>query len=160
RAIADFVDLWDELRSLVENGDEPADILEAVLARTGYRAELERTAEDDPQDASRLENLTELVNVAREFTDQARIAGAESPAVDDGGAEPGSLNAFLERVSLVADADSVPDSGDGVVTLMTLHTAKGLEFPVVFCTGWEDGVFPHQRALGDQKELAEERRLA
>jgi len=60
----------------------------------------------------------------------------------------------------VADSDSVPDSGDGVVTLMTLHTAKGLEFPVVFCTGWEDGVFPHQRAFGDPAELAEERRLA
>jgi DNA helicase-2/ATP-dependent DNA helicase PcrA len=163
RAIADFVDLWDELRSLVENGDEPADVLEAVLARTGYRAELERTAEDDPQDASRLDNLTELVNVAREFTDQARIAAEPSDMDDgaaDGTAEPGSLNAFLERVSLVADADSVPDSGEGMVTLMTLHTAKGLEFPVVFCTGWEDGIFPHQRALGDPKELAEERRLA
>src|SRR6202012_297841 len=66
----------------------------------------------------------------------------------------------LERVSLVADSDSVPDSDDGVVTLMTLHTAKGLEFPVVFCTGWEDGTFPHMRALGDPTELAEERRLA
>jgi len=76
------------------------------------------------------------------------------------GAEPGSLNAFLERVSLVADSDSVPDSGDGVVTLMTLHTAKGLEFPVVFCTAWEEGVFPHQRAFSDPAELAEERRLA
>ena len=163
RAIADFVELWDELRSLVDNGDEPADILEAVLARTGYRAELERTAEDDPQDASRLDNLTEMVNVAREFTEQARIAAVattDESTVDDGAAEPGSLNAFLERVSLVADADSVPDSGDGMVTLMTLHTAKGLEFPVVFCTGWEDGVFPHQRALGDPVELAEERRLA
>jgi DNA helicase-2/ATP-dependent DNA helicase PcrA len=166
RAIADFVELWDELRALVENGEEPADVLDAVLARTGYRTELERTAEDDPQDASRLDNLTELVNVAREFTEQARIAAVaiedESAvaAVDGGAAEPGSLNAFLERVSLVADADSVPDAGDGMVTLMTLHTAKGLEFPVVFCTGWEDGVFPHQRALGDPVELAEERRLA
>ena len=79
-------------------------------------------------------------------------------------AEPGSLAAFLERVSLVADADQIPDEegdgGAGVVTLMTLHTAKGLEYPVVFCTGWEDGVFPHMRALGDPAELAEERRLA
>jgi DNA helicase-2/ATP-dependent DNA helicase PcrA len=66
----------------------------------------------------------------------------------------------MERVSLVADSDSVPDSDDGVVTLMTLHTAKGLEFPVVFCTGWEDGIFPHLRALGEPAELAEERRLA
>jgi len=161
RAIADFVALWDELRELVAAGREPAEILEAVLARTGYRAELERTAEEDPQDASRLDNLTELVNVAREFAEQASAAAATGDAIPtDGGAEPGSLSAFLERVSLVADADAVPDSGDGVVTLMTLHTAKGLEFPVVFCTGWEDGVFPHQRALGDPVELAEERRLA
>jgi DNA helicase-2/ATP-dependent DNA helicase PcrA len=178
RAIADFVALWDELRELVVDGREPAEVLEAVLARTGYRAELERTVEEDPQDASRLDNLTELVNVAREFAEQAALApvavledaaGGDPSAVpgdgDDGGgsdglAAPGSLAAFLERVSLVADADAVPDSGDGVVTLMTLHTAKGLEFPVVFCTGWEDGVFPHQRALGDPVELAEERRLA
>jgi len=159
RAIADFVELWDGLRELVERGDEPAEILEAVLSRTGYRDELERTAEDDPQDASRLDNLTELVNVAREFTEQA-LTLADDLVVDEGAPAPGSLNAFLERVSLVADADSVPDSGDGVVTLMTLHTAKGLEFPVVFCTGWEDGVFPHQRAFGDPAELAEERRLA
>jgi DNA helicase-2/ATP-dependent DNA helicase PcrA len=83
--------------------------------------------------------------------------------VQDSGAEPGSLAAFLERVALVADADQVPDddgSSSGVVTLMTLHTAKGLEFPVVFLTGWEDGLFPHLRALGDTTELAEERRLA
>ena len=63
--------------------------------------------------------------------------------------EPGSLAAFLERVALVADADSIPDNDAGMVTLMTLHTAKGLEFPVVFLTGWEDGVFPHMRAMGD-----------
>lgn len=74
--------------------------------------------------------------------------------------EPGSLQAFLERVSLVADADQIPDNEQGLVTLMTLHTAKGLEFPVVFLMGWEDGQFPHLRALGDPKELAEERRLA
>lgn len=73
---------------------------------------------------------------------------------------PGMLAGVLEQLSLVADADAVPDSDDGVVTLMTLHTAKGLEFPVVFLTGMEDGIFPHQRALGDDKELSEERRLA
>ena len=67
---------------------------------------------------------------------------------------------FLERVSLVADADDIPEHGSGVVTMMTLHTAKGLEFPVVFVTGWEDGMFPHMRALGDPTELSEERRLA
>ena len=70
------------------------------------------------------------------------------------------LAQFLERVSLVADADEIPEHGAGVVTLMTLHTAKGLEFPVVFVTGWEDGMFPHMRALGDPRELSEERRLA
>ncbi|HEY0638631.1 MAG TPA: DNA helicase PcrA [Pseudonocardiaceae bacterium] len=172
RSIADFVELWDSLRQLVLDGEEPAAILEAVLDRTGYRAELERTAADDPQDASRLDNLTELVNVAREFTEQAALGpvAADESIVDLDGStvdlsdvdttEPGSLNAFLERVSLVADSDSVPDSGDGVVTLMTLHTAKGLEFPVVFCTAWEEGVFPHQRAFSDPVELAEERRLA
>ena len=74
--------------------------------------------------------------------------------------DTGVLAAFLERVSLVADADELPEHGAGVVTMMTLHTAKGLEFPVVFVTGWEDGMFPHMRALGDPTELSEERRLA
>ncbi|HET6285184.1 MAG TPA: 3'-5' exonuclease, partial [Amycolatopsis sp.] len=173
KAITGFVELMDELGEVVESGAEVADILEAVLERTGYRAELEES--DDPQDASRVENLTELVTVAREFTEfTAEVAGPdgelpELEAVDPGVPEPGSLPAFLERVSLVADADSIPaadggDDGDGhdagVVTLMTVHTAKGLEYPVVFGTGWEDGIFPHMRALGDPTELAEERRLA
>ena len=78
----------------------------------------------------------------------------------EGEAPLGSLQAFLEKVSLVADADQIPEEEQEVVTLMTLHTAKGLEFPVVFLTGWEDGQFPHMRALGDPTELAEERRLA
>ena len=77
----------------------------------------------------------------------------------EGQPEPGSVQAFLERVSLVADADQIPDADTGVVTLMTLHTAKGLEFPAA-SIGWEDGMFPHLRALGDPAELAEERRLA
>jgi len=170
KAITGFVELMDELGEVVESGAEVADILEAVLERTGYRTELEES--DDPQDASRVENLTELVTVAREFTEfTAEVAGpdGELPEADPGVPEPGSLPAFLERVSLVADADSVPspDGGDdgeghdaGVVTLMTVHTAKGLEYPVVFGTGWEDGIFPHMRALGDPTELAEERRLA
>ncbi|MFJ8913212.1 DNA helicase PcrA [Amycolatopsis sp. NPDC102389] len=170
KAITGFVELMDELGEVVESGAEVADILEAVLERTGYRAELEES--EDPQDASRVENLTELVTVAREFTEfTAEVAGpdGELPEADPGVPEPGSLPAFLERVSLVADADSVPspdggDDGDGhdagVVTLMTVHTAKGLEYPVVFGTGWEDGIFPHMRALGDPTELAEERRLA
>jgi DNA helicase-2/ATP-dependent DNA helicase PcrA len=116
-----------------------------VLDRSGYLKEL--TESTDPQDESRLENLAELVNVAREFEER----------VPDGG-----LAEFLEQVSLVADADTVPDPDGtgGVVTLMTLHAAKGLEYPVVFLTGLEDGVFPHLRTLGDPAELQEERRLA
>ncbi|MBV9161415.1 MAG: DNA helicase PcrA [Pseudonocardiales bacterium] len=157
-AITAFVVLMDELRDKVTAGEGVAEVLEAVLERTGYRAELD--ASEDPQDGSRLDNLTELVTVAREF---ATEAGPVVP-VEDGGVEPGSLAAFLERVALVSDADQVPDddgeASGGVVTLMTLHTAKGLEFPVVFLTGWEDGLFPHLRALGEETELAEERRLA
>ena len=166
-AITAFVVLMDELREKAA-GAEVAEILDAVLDRTGYRAELD--ASEDPQDGSRLDNLNELITVAREFGSEDLLAGSSivtepGPviAVEDGGAETGSLAAFLERVALVADADQVPDddgSSSGVVTLMTLHTAKGLEFPVVFLTGWEDGLFPHLRALGDTTELAEERRLA
>jgi len=160
RCIATFVELLDGLRALLDgDADRPgadiATVTEAVLERTGYRAELE--ASDDPQDGSRLDNLTELVSVAREFTESAADTELD---VDDGLPQPGSLAAFLERVSLVADADQLPDSGEGVVTLMTLHTAKGLEFPIVFVTGWEDGQFPHMRSLGDPQELSEERRLA
>lgn len=178
RLIADFVELLDELAGVVAGGVDVAEVLDTVLDRTGYRAELEHS--EDPQDQSRLENLTELVSVAREFVGDVAASGEadtdaddadEAAGTDDGdgvdgdagaadGPPPGSLEAFLERVSLVADADSIPDGGDGVVTLMTLHTAKGLEFPVVFCTGWEDGVFPHSRALSDPTELSEERRLA
>ncbi|MCD2146329.1 UvrD-helicase domain-containing protein [Gordonia paraffinivorans] len=144
--------------------EEAADIgelVDAIVERTGYRAELE--ASNDPQDGARLDNINELVAVAREFSaDAAQLDESDDdPEVDrEGEPEPGSLAAFLERVSLVADADQVPDEGEGVVTMMTLHTAKGLEFPVVFVTGWEDGHFPHMRALGDPNELSEERRLA
>lgn len=146
-----------------EAGDV-GELVEAIVDRTGYRAELE--ASRDPQDGARLDNLNELVAVARDFSASAAEEAAQAPVVDedgDGGEgepEPGSLAAFLEGVSLVADADQVPDSDAGVVTLMTLHTAKGLEFPVVFVTGWEDGHFPHMRSLGDPAELSEERRLA
>jgi ATP-dependent DNA helicase UvrD/PcrA len=161
-AIVGFVELLDDLRGLVTDGHEVAEILEAVLDRTGYRAELE--ASDDPQDATRVDNLNELVTVAREFANEPVPDPDDEAAADDVVVEPGSLAAFLERVSLVADADQIPDGDEenatGVVTLMTLHTAKGLEYPVVFCTGWEDGIFPHMRALGDPTELAEERRLA
>ncbi|MBU3061450.1 DNA helicase PcrA [Nocardia sp. NEAU-G5] len=168
RAIAGFLDLLDDIRAagVQEDLDFPdvGTVVEAVLDRSGYRAELE--ASDDPQDGARLDNLNELVSVAREFSSEARnsveAARAEGllPEAAEGEPDPGSLAAFLERVSLVADTDQIPDEGAGVVTLMTLHTAKGLEFPVVFVTGWEDGQFPHMRALGDPTELAEERRLA
>jgi DNA helicase II / ATP-dependent DNA helicase PcrA len=162
-----FVEMVEELQSMVE-ADERADvILEQVLTRSGYLAELE--ASEDPQDETRVENLAELVAVAREFADDP-VAGPSADPADPDPATPG-LRDFLERVALVADSDQIPDppAGEaddggaadaGVVTLMTLHTAKGLEFPVVFLTGLEDGVFPHMRSLGDQPELEEERRLA
>ncbi|WP_043265706.1 DNA helicase PcrA [Streptomyces sp. CT34] len=156
-AVKRFNVLMEELRTIVESGAGPATILEAVLERTGYLAELQ--ASTDPQDETRIENLQELASVALEF-EQDRGAEAETP----GAAAPGgTLSDFLEQVALVADSDQIPDEdeeGTGVITLMTLHTAKGLEFPVVFLTGMEDGVFPHMRSLGQTKELEEERRLA
>jgi DNA helicase-2/ATP-dependent DNA helicase PcrA len=163
KAIAGFVALLDELRGML--GDELGELVEAVLDRTGYRRELESSS--DPQDLARLDNLNELVSVAHEFsTDRANAAAlaedADSQAApeDEDVPDTGVLAAFLERVSLVADTDEIPEHAAGVVTLMTLHTAKGLEFPVVFVTGWEDGMFPHMRALDDPLELSEERRLA
>ncbi|WPO71944.1 DNA helicase PcrA [Streptomyces sp. KN37] len=169
-AVKRFNTLMEELRTVVESGAGPAVVLEAVLERTGYLAELQ--ASTDPQDETRIENLQELAAVALEFEQEnAQAAGAqedgqaEGPAEgDEGAAAPaGTLSDFLERVALVADSDQIPDEeddGSGVITLMTLHTAKGLEFPVVFLTGMEDGVFPHMRSLGQVKELEEERRLA
>ncbi len=161
RAIEPFADFMSELMDMAAGG-APADaVLEAALTRSGYLSTLEDST--DPQDETRVENLAELVAVAREFVvnastvDESDEAGAD---VEEADLTPGSLAAFLEQVALVADADSIPDEGDGVVTLMTLHTAKGLEFPVVFLTGLEDGIFPHIRAMGDPAELAEERRLA
>ncbi|MDO3400908.1 DNA helicase PcrA [Mycolicibacterium neoaurum] len=158
KAIASFVKLLDELRGQLDG--ELGDLVEAVLERTGYRRELESSS--DPQDLARLDNLNELVSVAHEFSiDLAnRQALAEEEDRDEDIPDTGVLAQFLERVSLVADADEIPEHGSGVVTMMTLHTAKGLEFPVVFVIGWEDGMFPHMRALGDPTELSEERRLA
>ena len=160
KAIAGFVSLLDDLRGLLDA--ELGDLVEAVLDRTGYRTELESS--NDPQDLARLDNLNELVSVAHEFSiDRANAEALESDLdepEDEDVSRPGLLAEFLERVSLVADSDELPEHDAGVVTLMTLHTAKGLEFPVVFVTGWEDGMFPHMRALGDPAELSEERRLA
>ena len=189
RAFARFLD---DHEAMVAKG-MPADaILTSVLDRSGYLAELHGST--DPQDETRLENLKELITVAREFVTGVAIlavpeeeldelglpADADAPPEGDlataldpeadlaaGAAEPdASLGAFLERVALVADSDQIPHAPDeadtGVVTLMTLHTAKGLEFDTVFLTGCEDGVFPHQRAIAERtgNELAEERRLA
>ncbi|GGW30247.1 DNA helicase [Streptomyces lucensis JCM 4490] len=147
-AVKRFNTLMEDLRTIAESGAGPATVLEAILERTGYLAELQNST--DPQDETRIENLQELAAVALEF-EQER-----------GEDEQGTLADFLEQVALVADSDQIPEEGegDGVITLMTLHTAKGLEFPVVFLTGMEDGVFPHMRALGQAKELEEERRLA
>ena len=160
KAIAAFVEMMDGLRGLL--GDELGDLVEAVLDRTGYRRELESSS--DPQDLARLDNLNELVSVAHEFSidlaNAAALREETGQVLDEDVPDTGTLAAFLERVSLVADADGIPEHGDGVVTMMTLHTAKGLEFPAVFVTGWEDGMFPHMRALGDPMELSEERRLA
>src|SRR3984957_19656187 len=143
-AIEGFNALMAGLRDKAETGPV-AELAEAVLDRTGYIETLENSS--DLQDASRVENLEELVSVAREF---------------DGSRDDGTLAEFLEQVSLVADADEIPDGEEhgGLVTMMTLHTAKGLEFPVVFLTGMEEEVFPHQRSLTNKKELEEERRLA
>ena len=160
--IKGFVDMIEQLQQMVAADERVDVILEQALARSGYLAELE--ASEDPQDETRLENLAELVAVAREFSDDPVVGPSADPAdVGDAAPVPG-LTDFLERVALVADTDQIPDQPDeqapGVVTLMTLHTAKGLEFPVVFLTGLEDGVFPHLRSLGDKPELEEERRLA
>jgi DNA helicase-2/ATP-dependent DNA helicase PcrA len=145
-AIDAFVALMDDVRDLArDNG--PAGVLDAIADRSGMLAALR--ASEDPQDASRIENIMELVAVGREFSE-------ENPE--------GTLADFLEKVALVADSDQLPnpDASGGVVTLMTLHTAKGLEFPVVFLTGLEDGTFPHARVLetGSTKDIEEERRLA
>ncbi|HET7388583.1 MAG TPA: DNA helicase PcrA [Nocardioidaceae bacterium] len=156
--IRGFVDIVEELQSMVDAGERADVVLEEVLARSGYLETLESS--DDPQDETRVENLAELVAVAREFADDPVVGPSADPA-DPDPPTPG-LRDFLERVALVADTDQIPDQGEdgGVVTLMTLHTAKGLEFPVVFLTGLEEGVFPHARSLGDLPELEEERRLA
>ncbi|WP_411803186.1 DNA helicase PcrA [Arthrobacter sp. LAPM80] len=157
-AVNSFAKMMSDLGEVAASSS-PATALEAVLEQTGYLEALRTST--DPQDESRVENLAELVAVVREF-------GQENPE--------GTLGEFLEQVSLVADADQIPDAPGGseaeaaaavaeakrlgVVTLMTLHTAKGLEFPVVFLTGMEHGIFPHSRSATDPKELAEERRLA
>ncbi len=148
-AIGEFLSLLAALRVLVEAKTKPSLIAAAALEQSGLLDELRNSK--DPQDEVRVENLEELVAVAEEY---------EESQVDEG--EVISLAGFLEDVALVADSDQIPDGENhgGVVTLMTLHTAKGLEFPTVFLSGMEEGVFPHSRSLGEKDELEEERRLA
>lgn len=143
-ALNDFSSMMQGLRKMFSEQKPPSEIIHQMLQESGYLESLLNSL--DVQDQARVENLTELESVAREFESQL-------------GANFG-LAEFLEQVSLVADSDEIPDNEEGVVTLMTLHTAKGLEFPIVFLTGMEEGIFPHARSQNDLKELAEERRLA
>ncbi len=136
--IKTFVALLKELKTTVESEATPAVVLEEILRRSGYLASLEDDGSIEGQ--SRIENISELIGMAQKVQD---------------------LDTFLDSVSLVADTDQLDLDGDGSsVSLMTLHAAKGLEFPVVFLVGMEEGVFPHQRALTDSYQLEEERRLA
>ncbi|MDP9385878.1 MAG: UvrD-helicase domain-containing protein [Actinomycetota bacterium] len=141
KSLARFMSTMERLRERAEGGAPVGDLLDELLRETGYYDALE--AERTIEAQGRIENLQELVVVAREY--------------DATNAE-GSLGEFLQQVALLGDADSIRDD-EGLVTLMTLHTAKGLEFPLVFIIGMEDGVFPHSRAL-DEGGLEEERRLA
>ena len=134
KGIASFTELVDALTDEVEKG--PAALIEKVLAASGYLAELE--AERSIEAEGRLENLAELIGVARQFE---------------------TVESFLEQAGLVADTDQIDDD-DSTVVLMTLHAAKGLEYPVVFLIGMEEGVFPHMRTMGEPDQLEEERRLA
>ncbi len=136
RGIERFLALIDELAAELAGGSGPGELLEVVLDRSGYVRELE--AEHSVEAEGRIENLAELVGAAREFD---------------------SVDTFLEQVGLVADTDELGDDESSVL-LMTLHSAKGLEFPIVFLIGMEDGVFPHLRSIGEPDQLEEERRLA
>ncbi len=152
QSINEFTAMMNALSVLVDAKTRPSVIIEAVLEQSGLLAQL--SSSQDPQDEVRLENLQELLAAGMEYE--------ERPIEELGEDEEISLAGFLEKVALVADADEIPEGEDhgGVVTLMTLHTAKGLEFPTVFLTGMEDGIFPHSRTLGDKEEVEEERRLA
>ncbi|MDD7384427.1 MAG: UvrD-helicase domain-containing protein [Actinomycetaceae bacterium] len=143
-SLAQFTAMLKAARAQAQSGRPPADVLSDVMENSGYLAMLKESK--DVQDEARLDNIAQLHTVAEEFSTQ----------------EPeGTLDDWLSSVALISDADQVTDEdGDGDVTLMTVHTAKGLEFPVVFVTGMEDGIFPHSRALDDPDELSEERRLA
>ena len=171
KAINSFTRMMDDLTQLNQD-EKPSVVLEAVLEQSGMMEALRQSK--DLQDESRADNLGELVAVVKEY--EANAAGApgaeeqEEESASSSAQGSGTLAGFLEQISLVADADAIPSAGDeeserlareqGQVTLMTLHTAKGLEFPVVFLTGMEHGIFPHSRSMSDPEQLAEERRLA
>ncbi|MCC8060945.1 MAG: DNA helicase PcrA [Clostridiales bacterium] len=142
--IGDFVSQIGHFRSMMDEGASPKEIIEAVLDETGYQKELE-TADEAIEAQSRLENIDELISKAADY--------------EENGGQPG-LDAFLEEVALVADIDRM-DETEHCVTLMTLHGAKGLEFPVVYMSGMEDGLFPSYMAItsDDSTDLEEERRL-
>lgn len=189
-AIAKFTTMLDELAELVAEGTGPADVLEAILTTSGYYAELQSSDDPQDESrlenlaelisvAAEFEASVEAgAAAASEFEDEdaaegdaatapATVPGAVGEGLDPEAAlvapddpEASVIDQFLEKVALVADADQLPGSEDQFVTLMTLHTAKGLEFPVVFLTGLEDGTFPHQRSMSDPEQLEEERRLA
>ena len=164
QSISEFTAMISALAVLVEVNTKPSTIIEATLEQSGLMKELADSS--DPQDEVRIENLQELVSASIEYEERSFEELGEDEVI--------SLSGFLEKVSLVADADDIPDRPSeagshelpdganlgGVVTLMTLHTAKGLEFPTVFLTGMEDGIFPHARTFDDPKEIEEERRLA
>ncbi|MCL1923315.1 MAG: UvrD-helicase domain-containing protein [Propionibacteriaceae bacterium] len=182
--VKEFAELLRTHREMMADGTPADEILRSILSASGYLDVLKSSP--DPQDETRLENLAELIAVATEFVGAAHevdlnevethdddpLAGDPSQWLGDneGAGIPGtlmgsaevddSLPAFLERIALVADSDEIPDSGQGMVTLMTLHTAKGLEFDTVFVTGFEEGLFPHELASESLTGLEEERRLA
>ncbi|MDH3398955.1 MAG: DNA helicase PcrA [Acidimicrobiia bacterium] len=154
KQIASFLELMKFLSDRTEDG--VAATMDAVLTETGYLDELK--AEGTLEALGRIENIEEIKGVAEQFEEIAPGLEFDGSQWDElSGRE--KLQAFLESVSLVSDVDSL-DADQGALTLMTLHNAKGLEFPVVFVTGLEDGVFPHMRSLADVDELQEERRLA
>ncbi len=163
-AVSAFVDLIDRMRTAIEHDMPVPEFVEHVWDITGYMRELQ--AERTVEALGREENLRELRSVAQEINARgdeaeptATLGDAEGPDVPVASVGMRRLEAFLESVTLVSDQDQLGDADEGAVTLMTLHTAKGLEYPVVFLVGLEDGVFPHVRSLGDQDQLEEERRL-
>jgi DNA helicase II / ATP-dependent DNA helicase PcrA len=141
KALNRFMSTMERLRERAESNAPVGDLVQELLSETGYIEALQ--AERTIEAQGRIENLEELVQVAREYDATAAV---------------GSLTQFLEQISLLADADNLRDD-EGLVTLMTIHNAKGLEFPIVFIIGMEDGVFPHSRAM-DEGDVEEERRLA